>query len=377
MPWKEITVMKEKRKFLEEYFLNEYTFSVLCKRYNISRKTGYQIVRRYKQEGLRCLVPLSKKPHTSPNKTALQIEHLILETRDKYSRWSGVKIKEYLTGKGHIDLPSPKTINSILKRHGRITEAESEKHKPWIRFEHELPNDLWQIDFKGHFALNNERRCYPLTLLDDHSRYCLLVKACSNQTRDTVENALIGVFRAVGLPKAMTMDNGAPWGYSGEQLHTKFSAWLIRLGIIVKHSRPNHPQTQGKLERFHRTLKEELLSAYSFDDLAHVQQGFDWWLTIYNTQRPHEAIGLKTPSTRYESSQTIYPEKLPSIEYPEYMEVRKVQMGGLINYKGKEYRVGDAFRGDPVGIVPDENDMAIIYYCHQKILKLDLKNHCK
>lgn len=240
-------------------------------------------------------------------------------------------------------MPSTKTINSILKRHGRITESESEKHKPWIRFEHEHPNDLWQIDFKGHFALNDKSRCYPLTY---------------------------------GLPKAMTMDNGTPWGYSGEQLHTKFSAWLIRLGIHVKHSRPNHPQTQGKLERFHRTFKEELLSDYSFNDMEHAQEGFNWWLDLYNTQRPHEAIGSITPNKRYQKSITSYPEQLPPIEYHETMDVRKVQWGGFINYKGKLYRIGDGFRGYPVAILPEENDLASIYFCHQKILKIDLKNYC-
>lgn len=272
-------------------------------------------------------------------------------------------------------MPSSKTINSILKRYGRITESESEKHKPWIRFEHARPNDLWQIDFKGYFELNDKSRCYPLTLIDDHSRYCLMIKACTNQRMETVQSALIEVFKRHGLPKKMTMDNGTPWGYSGRQLHTQFCAWLMHLGIEVRHSRPNHPQTQGKLERFHRTFKEELLDYYTFDDLVLAQEGFNWWLDIYNNERPHAAINLETPSQRYQSSDTTYPDVLPNIEYPSHMSVYNVTQSGFISLRGKKYKVGEGFRGQPIGLVSEDNNLASIYYCQQKVLTLDLNNY--
>jgi transposase InsO family protein len=376
MPWEEVTVMGQKKDFIEQYLAKNCSMTALCKRFSISRKTGYQLINRYEELGLSSLEPISRKPHFSPHKTSIEIENIVLTLRDKHPRWGSVKIRAILLAEGMIELPSAQTINAILKRHGRITEAESEKHRPWIRFEHEAPNDLWQIDFKGFFELTNKNRCYPLTLLDDHSRYCLLIKACSNQTTDTVQSALTDVFRKVGIPKQMTMDNGTPWGYSGKQLHTQFCAWLMRLGITVKHSRPNHPQTQGKLERFHRTLKEELLSAYQFDHLEHAQEGFDWWLDIYNYKRPHGAIELATPSTRYKPSDRRYIEHSKPYIYPDDIETYRVSVGGFINYKNKRYRVGEGFRGEHVGLVPEDNNLATIFYCHQKILTLDLNNVC-
>lgn len=376
MPWKEVTVMSEKKRFIEHYLMKECSITDLCKEFSISRKTGYQLIKRYAEKGMSATNPLSQRPIHSPNKTSTEIENIILSVRDKHPQWGGVKIKTYLINRGVCGLPSTKTMNTILKRHGRITESESEKHKPWIRFEHEAPNDLWQIDFKGYFELNDKNRCYPLTLIDDHSRYCLMIQACTNQTMETVQTALINVFKTVGLPKQMTMDNGTPWGYSGKQLYTQFCAWLIRLGIVVKHSRPNHPQTQGKLERFHRTMKEELLNYYTFDNLTQAQEGFDWWRDCYNFERPHAAIDLETPVTRYKKSNLVYPEQLQIVEYPKHMEVYKVSNNGFIFCKGKRYRVGEGFRNEPIGLVHEDNNLASAYYCLQKILTLDLNNHC-
>lgn len=374
MPWKEVTVMQQKEKFIERFLKKDCSMSDLCKEFSISRKSGYQLINRYFDKGLSCLKPTSRKPHTNPNKTCISIEEKILSVRDKHPQWGGAKIRTYLLNEGIKDLPSTKTINSILKRYGRITESESEKHRPWIRFEHESPNDLWQIDFKGFFELNDNTRCYPLTLLDDHSRYCLLVKACSNQRIETVQLSLIEVFKKFGLPKKMTMDNGTPWGYSGKQLHTQLCAWLMRLGIEVRHSRPNHPQTQGKLERFHRTLKEELLDYYTFDNMALAQEGFDWWVDIYNNERPHAAIGMSTPSKRYACSERSYSENLPSVEYPSHMDVYRVAKNGFISIKGKRFRIGEGFRGENIGLVREDNNLASIYYCLQKVLTLDLNN---
>lgn len=267
-------------------------------------------------------------------------------------------------------MPSEKTIDRILKRNGLITEEESQKHRGWIRFVHENPNDLWQMDFKGHFP-TQEARCYPLTILDDHSRFCMTIKSCKDQSTNTVRSHLIEIFREYGLPKRMTMDNGSPWGYSGKQEHTTLTAWLIQLGIYVSHSRPGHPQTQGKLERFHRTLKIELLSRYKFVDLIEAQEGFDWWRDVYNTERPHAAIDNERPMDRYKVSERIYPEKMPSIEYDKSFIVRKVQHGGFIHLNGSMYRVGDAFRGQPIGIKDGDEGLLDIYFGHQRINKID------
>lgn len=373
MPWKEVTAMEEKIRFIKAFSELEGNFSSLCAAFGISKKTGYKYIARYKEFGLPGLEDKSKRPKISPSKTKNEIENIILSVRHLHPAWAGEKIKVYLSNKGHKNLPTEKTIDRILKRNGLITAEESEKHTPWKRFEHEHPNDLWQMDFKGHFALT-EGRCHPLTLLDDHSRFSLLIKACSNERTDTVKEALINVFQEYGLPRKMTMDNGSPWGFSGKQEHTTLTAWLIRLGIIVMHSRPMHPQTQGKLERFHRTLKLELIKRFIFADLQNAQEGFDWWRKIYNEERPHEAIGNKVPINRYQLSKYSYPEFLPSIEYTNDMIVRKVQQDGIIHFKGKEYRIGTAFYGNPVGLKESIDDgIYDVYFCHQRVVRIDLR----
>ena len=204
MPWKEVTVMDEKCRFIQAYQTVKLSFSALCASFGITTKTGYKYLKRYKQHGLSGLKEVSRKPKSSPLKTKMHIEQWIIDIRNLHPAWAGEKIKAYLHKKGYKNLPSEKTIDRILKRHGLITIEESEKHKPWIRFEHENPNDLWQMDFKGHFAIG-DGRCHPLTLLDDHSRASLLIKACINERENTVKNALTEAFLQYGLPLRMTM----------------------------------------------------------------------------------------------------------------------------------------------------------------------------
>ena len=370
MPWKEVTTMSEKLRFIDLACLPSANISALCRSFGISRKTGYKLLGRFDQEGKKGLIERNRKPHTSPNRTNPEMEEMILLVRRLHPAWGGEKLLNYLKAKGLKNLPAEKTIDRILKRHGLVTAEESEKHKAWIRFEHDNPNDLWQMDFKGYFA-TREHRCHPLTLLDDHSRFSLSIKACENQTTETVKKHLIEIFREYGLPKKMTMDNGSPWGYSGTQEHTILTAWLIRLGIYVNHSRPGHPQTQGKLERFHRTLKLELLNVYDFKNLVEAQEGFDWWRDIYNKERPHAALNHTVPNMRYERSKTNYPENLRPIEYDNGSDVRKVQHGGLIHFQGKVFRIGSAFHGFPVSLKEGEDGLIDVYFCHQKINKID------
>jgi transposase InsO family protein len=373
MPWREVTAMSEKKRFIQLAKQPKSNISLLCREVGISRKTAYKYLNQYNIEGEAGLKNRSRKAHYCPHKTDKRVEELLIETRNLFPTWGGEKIKQFLLDNGYAQLPSEKTIDRIFKRHGLIAEEESQKRKGWVRFVHENPNDLWQMDFKGHFELG-EGRCHALTILDDHSRFVLPIKACSDERSDTVKSHLIRVFHENGIPKRMTMDNGSPWGYSRTQMHTRLTAWLIQIGIKVSHSRPNHPQTQGKLERFHRTLKLELLSQYFFESLAEAQEGLDWWRRIYNEERPHAALNLETPAKRYKISERAYPEVLPKIEYGEGYEVRKVQQKGFISFKGKEYKISDAFCGLPVGLkVSEEDHIYDVYFCHQKVNKIDLR----
>jgi transposase InsO family protein len=346
--------------------------SELCRRFGISRKTAYKWLGRYAQAGTCGLRDRSRKPHTSPARTPAHVEHALLAVRDEHPAWGGRKLKRVLKEQGYEPQPSPSTVTAILRRHHRLNPAESAKHKAWQRFEHDAPNRLWQMDFKGHFATGHGR-CQPLTVLDDHSRFALCLQACADQRADTVQARLTEVFRRYGLPERMTMDNGAPWGSDAAHPYTRLTVWLLRLGIRVSHSRPYHPQTQGKDERFHRTLNVEVLKGQVFRDLNHCQRRFDDWRDIYNLKRPHDALGLSTPASRYRESDRPFPETLPEIEYAPGDVVRKVQHQGRVHYRGRGFTVSKAFHGYPVALRPTATDGCLeVYFCQTRIAHINL-----
>jgi transposase InsO family protein len=271
-------------------------------------------------------------------------------------------------------VPAASTITAILHRHGRIDPEESVKHKAWRRFEARAPNDLWQMDFKGHFAAG-DGRCHPLTVLDDHSRYALGLEACDNEQTGTVKERLTRIFRRYGLPRELLVDNGSPWGLDGGHPYTSLTVWLLRLGLRVIHSRPYHPQTLGKDERFHRTLGSELLKYCQGLPLARCQQRFDDWRLIYNLERPHEALEMAVPASRYRVSSRSFPERLPPVEYGPGDAVRKVQSEGWISFRGREFRLSKAFRGECVALRPTSSDgIWEVVFCDQKITQIDFKN---
>jgi Integrase core domain len=210
-------------------------------------------------------------------------------------------------------------------------------------------------------------------VLDDHSRFALGLEACANEQTATVQPRLTTLFRRYGLPDAMLMDNGSPWGDAGGQPYTRLTVWLIRLGIAVRHSGPYHPQTQGKDERFHRSLKAEVLSAPPGRDLAQAQRRFDAWRTVYNLERPHQALDYAVPADRYHPSARPFPEPLPPIVYAPDDLVRKVYAPGHIAVHGRPYYIGRAFVGQPVALRPTQQDDGYaVYFCHQRITTLDL-----
>jgi transposase InsO family protein len=364
MPWTTQGVNILKEEFIMQMKLGIEPLAKLCREYKISRKTAYKWIERYKQEGIIGLQEHSKKPCHMPIKTNEEQTFLILQTRDKY-RWGAKKLRQYLINQGHTNLPCVSTFNRILKRHGKVTQEESSKRERFIRFEREKPNELWQMDFKGHFKLG-EGRCYPLTVLDDHSRYSLCIKACKGEDEVSVRNALEMAFREYGLPEGMTMDNGSPWkGYPYNL--SRLTVWLMRLGIKVGHSRPYHPQTQGKDERFHRSLKEEVLKYHQFTNFEQAQGHFDEWREIYNQIRPHEGIGMLCPYQRYKTSSSLFPEMLPAIEYRETDAVRKVGRCGQISFENMDYFIGEHLSGEYVAVRYRMGSQWDIYYCNTRI----------
>lgn len=345
----------------------------LCRRFQISPKTFYKWRKRAKAEGETGLINRSRRPHESPMRTKPAVEDQILTARDQYPSWGARKIRRVLVNRGESEIPTNSTVHRILKRNGKIDANESQKHQAWQRFEHEAPNQLWQMDFKGWFSTGDAQRCNPLTVLDDHSRYVVCLQACENQQTETVQAQLTETFRRYGLPERMTMDNGAPWGNDLEHRYTPLTVWLIRLGVKTSHSRPYHPQTQGKDERFHRTLDVDLLRWRSFGDMIDVQNHFDKYRHVYNHERPHQALQLDVPASRYRVSPRRFPEQLPPIEYDAGEIVRTVQTTGRIYYRGKHYRVAKAFRGYRVALRPTNEDGFLnVCFCHEKIGQIKL-----
>jgi transposase InsO family protein len=304
------------------------------------------------------------------------MEAAVLEARKQYPDWGARKLETVLEKSQNEKPPARSTIHNILVRHGCIDAEESVKHRAYQRFEHEKPNDLWQMDFKGWFAMEDGQPCQPLTVLDDHSRYALCLRACVNQQAETVKQHLTAVFREYGLPLRMTMDNGSPWGSDSLHRYTPLTAWLMRLGIRVGHSRPYHPQTQGKIERFHRTLKRELLKRSWFSDVEHTQKQFDAWREIYNQQRPHESLTMAAPSSRYCCSNRVFPENLPAVDahYKSTDIVRRVQVKGHIRYGGQRVVISKGFRGFPVALRQIDDHTFDVFFCQFRVGLLQTQN---
>jgi transposase InsO family protein len=375
MPWKESSIVSQRQEFVMLASAENANIRQLCRRFGISPTAGYKWLDRYQSDGLAGLKDQSRRPKNSPRRSSDEVEQAVVKLRQKHPTWGGRKLRARLEALQEPEVPSASTITAILHRHQLITPEASQDHKPWRRFEHPHPNDLWQMDFKGDFALE-KGRCYPLTVLDDHSRFSLGLVACGDQKTETVHGALTAIFRRYGLPYRMTMDNGAPWAiYRAKRAcYTSLTVWLLRLGIGVSHSRPNHPQTQGKDERFHRTLKLELLRDHAWRTLDECQPPFDQWRDVYNCERPHEGIGLAIPVSRYQASSRPFPEILPPIEYPSTDIVRKVQESGQIKYQNRKIFVGHGFRGLHIALRSTTTDGVFdVFFCHQRIAKLDLK----
>ena len=366
MAWNKITVMDQRKLFITSATRDDANIRSLCHEYGISPGTAYKWLARYREGGTPALADRSRRPHQSPKTTAPDHVQAVLSLREHHPAWGARKILACLRRDG-ITPPAASTITRILRRHGLIDGTESQKHQAWKRFEHEKPNDLWQMDFKGDVGMGSSR-CHPLTVLDDHSRFNLGLVACANQQTLTVRAALTSIFRSYGLPVRMTMDNGSPWGNTKENPYTALTVWLMRLGIRISHSRPYHPQTQGKDERFHRTLKAEVLSRTHLNDLHDAQQQFDRWRVIYNTERPHEALGMEVPAQRYRPSVLIFPEELLPIEYPDGAHIRSVQLDGAFHISGRVAYVNKAFAGWKIALVPtEENGIFDAYFCKNKI----------
>jgi transposase InsO family protein len=353
MPWQEVSIVDQRREFIRLAMQEGANRRELCRRFGIHPDTGYKWLGR--GTTAEALMDQPRRPHSSPSRTVAAIEARVLAWRDAHPAWGARKIAHCLKREGVV-CPAHSTVHEILRRHGRIV-APAGGAVASQRFEKPAPNLLWQMDFKGHIPLASGGRCHPLTIVDDHSRYAVALEACANEQASTVQDRLQRTFRRYGLPDAFFVDNGTPWGDSSGQRWTRLGVWLLKLGVAVLHSRPYHPQSRGKNERFHRTLKAEAFALRRFRGLAEVQQALDGWRTVYNLDRPHQALDYEVPASRYRPSSRSMPERLPQVQYDDSEIVRRVgTTKAYVSFKGRAWKVPQAFCGETLVIRPREAD---------------------
>jgi transposase InsO family protein len=373
MPFRDSSAMSQKLEFVRLASATGANVSALCQRFGIGRTCGHKLLARYRLEGEAGLAERSRRPQSSPGISTPELEAAVLSIRATHPTWGGRKIARVIAN-AEQGRPAASTVTAILRRNGIELGVMGGGARPFARFEHEAPNDLWQMDFKGHVAMRTGR-LHPLTVLDDHSRFSVLLSACANQTAETVQSCLVAAFRRYGLPLCIAVDNGAPWGSGGGGDFTVLTIWLIENGIAVSHSRPYHPQTLGKDERFHRTLKADALQGLPFTDLAQAQAAFDKWRQVYNGERPHDALGGAVPLDRYRISSRQYRETLEPFDYPTDDLIRRVGQTGLASLLGYPVKLGKAFAGKAVAFRPTQADGVFdAFFRHQKIETIDLND---
>lgn len=369
MPWKGTTVLEQKIEFIVRARVGREPISKLCKEFGVSRKTAYKWLNRYQSEGtVKALFDRSRRPRESPNRTPAEIEERIVQLRQSYG-WSGRKLRKLLLGEG-ISI-SRSTIDRIIDRKGLI-EKKSRRRPAVKRFERKRPNDLVQMDFKGEYILGGINRCYPLSLLDDHSRFCLGLFPLSSPKGSLVTKSLISTFEEYGVPNSILMDHGTPWWHSnnGHGL-TKFSVSLIKQGIQLIYGSVGHPQTQGKVERFHQTMKRHLRHRGVPQTFCGMEKALREFRHIYNEIRPHQALDDETPSSRYQPSRKAYEPCPVEWLYPNGADVRRLNTAGCLDYKGLRAFVCEALAGERVWCRRIDN-LLVVRYRHMYVREIDL-----
>jgi transposase InsO family protein len=366
MPWEQTSAMDQRVKFIADWLSHDYSKIELCTTYGISRPTADKWIKRYQQDGVKGLEERSRAAHCHPNETSEEIRQMLIETKLYRQNWGPKKVLDYLRDSGpDLDWPADSTAGAILQRAGLVKRRVRRQHvspysEPFATCR--APNQTWSADFKGDFVLGNHRRCYPLTLSDNFSRYLLLCRALEHPSYPAVRPWFEWAFREYGLPQAIRTDNGAPFASLALGGVSELSKWWIQLGIRPERIKPGKPSQNGRHERMHRTLKDDVKCQPTHQDQQH---HFDLFLEQYNWQRSHEALGRKTPATLYCSSPRRYPSKLPSIDYDSGITVRRVRHNGEIKWQGDLIYVSQVLAQEPVGLKQtDEQKWEVRYSFH-------------
>ncbi len=369
MAWRTMDVHEQRVRFVVAASQRLQPFSALCAEHGISRPTGYLWLGRYEASGVHGIAEKSRKPHHSPRRTQAVLEQRVVQARLRYPDWGARKLKVVLAREG-VTLPR-NTIHRILLRHDLVRE-EDQRSPTVQRFERERPNELWQMDFKGPKGW--PQPVGPLSVLDDHSRYLIALAANGSTHGGPVREQLEEAFQRCGVPEGMLMDHGIPWwSQQAPSGYTRLSLWLMRQGIRLHWSGIRHPQTQGKIERFHGSL-QRALTRRGFPRLS-MQAWLDAYRWEHNHVRPHEALHMQTPASLWRPSQRRYDPQPPHWEYPPGSWVLKVDSQGKLDVKGRAWKISKALAGEWVQLVT-VGQRCMVFYCATLIRELDPRIQC-
>ena len=369
MPWKTERVMDQRVAFVLRAEQGDESLAKLCREYEISRPTGYLWLKRYRAEGnIMDLAEHSRRPLHTPRRTDRTIETAVLALRDEKG-WGGPKLAKVLGQRGVKVAPA--TAQRILKRAGRVLEPAAQQAT--TRFARAECNELTQMDFKGEYTLSPREKCYPLSFLDDCSRFLHGLWPLSSTGGEGVKKSLEGYFRAHGVPQSILMDHGTPWfSTTNQQGLTWVAVWLIKQGVRLKYSGIGHPQTQGKVERFHRTLKARTTHRGAPTTMSEWQRWAAEFRQEYNHERPHEALGMKTPAEVYKAvNLRPYQEQPGAWQYSAGV-VKQLNTQGMLYYKQRTYFVSEALASERVR-VDELDDQLLVTFRHLTVRQIDVR----
>lgn len=374
MPWKASSVMEEKLRFIFEHDQAGDSMTQLCQRYGISRETGYVWLRRYRASGVAGLLEHSRATHRHRNQTPEEIETMVLELRQAHMRWGPRKLKRILQrDEPGRSWPATSTIGALLKREGLVVARKRRlRTAPYTEpLAHaEEANRVWCADFKGWFRAQDGQRIDPLTISDAHSRYLLRCQAVEKTDTARVQAIFEAAFREYGMPGAIRTDNGAPFASSALLGLSRLAVWWIKLGIVPERIQAGHPEQNGRHERMHRTMKQEVASPPAANRRAQ-QKAMDRFQNEYNELRPHEALGMQTPASVYQPSPRRFPERMPEVRYPDNMLVRSVRPHGHFRWNKHDVFLSEVLWGENIGLLPEDDRWFRIYFAQLPLARFD------
>lgn len=374
MPWKETSAMEERVRFVTLHQEGLYSMAELCARFGISRPTGYKWIERFAHGGVEGLQEASRAPKVSPSRTSAAVEAEVIALRKRRPRWGPEKLRDYLLAQ-HPERawPAASTFGAILKRHGLVAGPRRRQHHPHPGsgpLETTAPNQVWCVDFKGEFPTGDGRDCYPLTVMDAHTRYLLVCHGLPSTAHAGAFRVFSRLFGEYGLPEALRSDNGAPFASTGLSGLTRLSLWWLKLDITHQRIRPGRPAENGRHERMHRTLKAETTRPPAADH-PQQQERFDAFRREYNEERPHAALGGRTPAALWTPPTRELPLRVPPWDYPGHYCVRLVNSHGRVSFQHQMLFVSRTLCGERIGLEEVEEGIWSLYYRHYLLGRLD------